>query len=50
VIYWEGEATVSGTAGGRPTGGLAYVELTGYAPVEEIPALRGAEAGATPSS
>jgi len=44
VIYWEGEAAVSGTAGGEPIGGLAYVELTGYAPVEEIRGLDGAEA------
>ncbi|HEU0116317.1 MAG TPA: lipocalin family protein, partial [Thermomicrobiales bacterium] len=33
VIYWEGEATVTGMSGGRPIDGLAYVELTGYAPV-----------------
>jgi predicted secreted hydrolase len=33
VIYWEGEATVTGMAAGRPVDGLAYVELTGYAPV-----------------
>lgn len=46
VIYWEGEATVEGTSAGAPIGGLAYVELTGYAPVEEIPALR--EPSATP--
>jgi predicted secreted hydrolase len=32
VIYWEGEATVEATYGGEQVGGLAYVELTGYAP------------------
>jgi predicted secreted hydrolase len=32
VIYWEGSHTVSGSREGRPVGGRAYVELTGYAP------------------
>ena len=36
VIYWEGEATVSGIADGREVDGLAYVELTGYAPFQPI--------------
>jgi predicted secreted hydrolase len=36
VIYWEGEALVSGTFRGAPIAGLGYVELTGYAPVEPI--------------
>jgi predicted secreted hydrolase len=36
VIYWEGEALVSGTSRGEPVAGLGYVELTGYAPVEPI--------------
>jgi predicted secreted hydrolase len=29
--YWEGSATISGTWQGKPTSGLAYTELTGYA-------------------
>jgi predicted secreted hydrolase len=32
VVYWEGSQFVTGTRGGRPIGGQAYVELTGYAP------------------
>ncbi|MBI4496956.1 MAG: hypothetical protein HY689_03530 [Chloroflexi bacterium] len=32
VIYWEGKATVRGFQQGIPMGGMAYVELTGYAP------------------
>ena len=32
VIYWEGSQVVRATRGGRPLGGEAYVELTGYAP------------------
>jgi predicted secreted hydrolase len=36
VIYWEGEALVSGTSRGEPIAGLGYVELTGYAPVEPL--------------
>lgn len=31
VIYWEGSQVVRATRAGRPVGGLAYVELTGYA-------------------
>jgi predicted secreted hydrolase len=31
VTYWEGACKVSGTARGRPIGGRAYVEMTGYA-------------------
>jgi predicted secreted hydrolase len=31
VIYWEGTCKVSGTRQGRPVGGRAYVEMTGYA-------------------
>jgi predicted secreted hydrolase len=31
VIYWEGSQVVSATRDGRPLGGEAYVELTGYA-------------------
>ncbi len=34
VVYWEGAQTVAGTRQGRPIGGRAYVELTGYAPTE----------------
>ncbi|HEY6056892.1 MAG TPA: lipocalin family protein [Candidatus Limnocylindrales bacterium] len=30
VVYWEGSQRVSGTLAGRPIGGEAYVELTGY--------------------
>jgi predicted secreted hydrolase len=32
VVYWEGSQVVTGTRGGVPIGGQAYVELTGYAP------------------
>jgi predicted secreted hydrolase len=32
VVYWEGSQVVTGTRGGTPVGGQAYVELTGYAP------------------
>jgi predicted secreted hydrolase len=31
VTYWEGSQAVSATRAGRPVGGEAYVELTGYA-------------------
>jgi predicted secreted hydrolase len=31
VTYWEGACSVAGTRGGRPVGGRAYVEMTGYA-------------------
>ena len=31
VMYWEGACAVSGRRGGRPIGGRAYVEMTGYA-------------------
>jgi predicted secreted hydrolase len=31
VVYWEGSQRVIATIGGRPVGGQAYVELTGYA-------------------
>jgi predicted secreted hydrolase len=31
VIYWEGSQRVDATRDGRPLGGEAYVELTGYA-------------------
>jgi predicted secreted hydrolase len=31
VTYWEGACRVSGRKGGRPAGGRAYVEMTGYA-------------------
>jgi predicted secreted hydrolase len=36
VTYWEGEVTVEGTRDGEPLAGLGYVELTGYAPNEEL--------------
>ncbi len=32
VVYWEGSQRVRATRDGRPIGGQAYVELTGYAP------------------
>ena len=32
VVYWEGSQVVRATRDGRPLGGEAYVELTGYAP------------------
>ena len=31
VVYWEGSQVVTATRDGRPLGGEAYVELTGYA-------------------
>ncbi len=31
VTYWEGACRVEGTKNGRPIGGRAYVEMTGYA-------------------
>ncbi|MBA2315728.1 MAG: hypothetical protein H0V87_10095 [Chloroflexi bacterium] len=31
VVYWEGSQRVRASRGGRPLGGEAYVELTGYA-------------------
>ncbi len=31
VTYWEGACRVEGKRGGRPVGGRAYVEMTGYA-------------------
>jgi predicted secreted hydrolase len=39
IIYWEGQSVVAGTKAGRPIAGNAYVELTGYAPVERAGAL-----------
>ena len=32
VVYWEGSQKVTATRDGRPLGGEAYVELTGYGP------------------
>ena len=32
VVYWEGSQVVRASRDGRPLGGQAYVELTGYAP------------------
>jgi predicted secreted hydrolase len=32
VVYWEGSQRVEAIRDGRPLGGQAYVELTGYAP------------------
>jgi predicted secreted hydrolase len=31
VVYWEGACTIEGRRAGRPVGGRAYVEMTGYA-------------------
>jgi predicted secreted hydrolase len=31
VTYWEGACRLEGTRDGRPIGGRAYVEMTGYA-------------------
>ena len=31
VRYWEGSVRVEGRSGGKPVGGVGYVELTGYA-------------------
>ena len=39
IIYWEGQSLVEGTRDGQPIAGRAYVELTGYAPVEPAGAL-----------
>jgi predicted secreted hydrolase len=39
VTYWEGACKVAGTARGRPIGGRAYVEMTGYAG-PDVPGLR----------
>jgi predicted secreted hydrolase len=36
VIYWEGEAVVAATHGGRRVAGFGYTELTGYAPYEPL--------------
>ncbi len=36
VIYWEGSQHVSATRDGKPLGGQAYVELTGYAPATGV--------------
>ena len=41
VVYWEGSQVVSATRDGKPLGGEAYVELTGYsagAPAPSAPA------------
>lgn len=37
VVYWEGSQRVTATRDGRPLGGEAYVELTGYGPVRVGP-------------
>jgi predicted secreted hydrolase len=34
VIYWEGSQEVRAERDGRALGGVAYVELTGYAPAD----------------
>ena len=38
VVYWEGACSVRGTRAGRPVGGRAYVEMTGYAG-RDVPGL-----------
>ena len=38
VTYWEGACAVAGTRDGRPVGGRAYVEMTGYAG-RDVPGL-----------
>jgi predicted secreted hydrolase len=38
VTYWEGACRVEGTRKGRPIGGRAYVEMTGYAG-RDVPGL-----------
>ncbi|HZC31690.1 MAG TPA: lipocalin family protein, partial [Candidatus Bathyarchaeia archaeon] len=38
VVYWEGSQRVVATSNGRPIGGQAYVELTGYGPSGSGPA------------
>lgn len=30
TTYWEGAVRVTGSAGGRPVGGVGYLEMTGY--------------------
>ncbi len=45
VVYWEGSQHVRATMAGRPLGGQAYVELTGYAPTTVGP---GASAAGAP--
>jgi predicted secreted hydrolase len=50
IIYWEGQSTVSGTRQGSPIGGNAYVELTGYAPIEQAAALGPADGPVVESS
>ena len=42
VVYWEGSQRVVATRNGRPIGGEAYVELTGYASSIVTPAASGA--------
>lgn len=39
IVYWEGACEVSGTKGGAPVGGNAYVELVGYDRSHEQPNL-----------
>ncbi|HEY4190561.1 MAG TPA: lipocalin family protein [Candidatus Limnocylindrales bacterium] len=37
VVYWEGSQVVSATRAGKPLGGQAYVELTGYSDAAPAP-------------
>jgi len=41
VVYWEGSQVVRATRGGRPLGGEAYVELTGYEAGDSSTGYRG---------
>jgi predicted secreted hydrolase len=44
VTYWEGACRVTGNRDGKPVGGKAYVELTGYAG-RDVPGLAGGSPG-----
>jgi predicted secreted hydrolase len=48
VVYWEGSQRVTATHDGRPVGGQAYVELTGYAP-SKAPSNAPPDASAAPA-
>ncbi|MFY9550838.1 MAG: lipocalin-like domain-containing protein [Thermoanaerobaculia bacterium] len=40
VTYWEGACRIAGSKNGRPAGGRAYVEMTGYAG-RDVPGFAG---------
>jgi len=50
VVYWEGSQTVAAIRDGRPVGGQAYAELTGYAPAGTGSGGSGGSGSAAPSS